>query len=430
MPEKKKDEPRQKLTIDYVGSRGDGVAPRGDDNIFVPFTAPGDEVEVTLEAAGRGTFKGTQSKILREGPHRQKPPCRHFGACGGCDLQHLSDACYADWLKERIATALSHQGILDAPIEDAIISPPGSRRRMTLSYFKKGNSVELGFNARARKQIIDLQECPVARPELVALFGPLRQLVQVLALARSGDIHLTATDTGVAVTLTLADEPDLETLERLVDFADAVDLAALYVRAEGLVEPVVIRRNPVAHFDGIPVDVPPGAFLQATNEGEAALISAVMEAAGGAHLVADLFSGLGTFALPLTRVARVRSVEGDLRLVEAQQAVWNRAKGQDTSLSELVVEHRDLFRRPLSVEELNAFDCVVFDPPRAGAKALVPELAASEVKTVVAVSCNPNTFGRDARQLLDGGYRLSSIKPIDQFRWSHHVELVGVFEKG
>lgn len=420
------------VTIDHIGSRGDGVAETAnspvDGPVYVPFSAPGDELEVTLMPSGKlgkGSFKGTIKRVVVAGEGRAEPVCRHFGSCGGCCLQHLTEAAYVDWIGERIITALSHQGISNVEIAAPLLSPPASRRRLSLKYLKRRGTVSLGYHQRASHELVDLDECPVARPELVALFAPLKKLIAALPQARDGDIILTSTGAGVNVVLSLRDEPDLAEREALVAFATSHGLAALYSSVDGLTEPVAEFRSGVVEVGGIAMQVPPGAFLQATAEGQDVLIAAVTGAVGDARAVADLFSGSGTFSLPLAKSARVHAVEGELRLLAALEQSANRAQG----LKGLSVEHRDLFRRPLLPDELDKFAVVVFDPPRAGAKAQATEIAASTVPVVVGVSCNPNTFARDARTLIDGGYRLESIQPIDQFLWSHHVELVGIFRR-
>ncbi len=429
----------QHLTIASIGARGDGIAETPEGLVYVPFSAPGDVVQALVERAGKDSFKDRDKGALRAevleiielSPQRQEPACVHFGKCGGCALQHLAPAPYAHWIKARITMALAHHGLEGAPVDEPFITPPAGRRRMALKaqwgQKNSGGRLLLGFNARASHTLIDLAECPVSRPELVALFEPLRALLgEILPVENQCAVHLTATKPGVAMLLGWAREPDLALRERLAAFAQEECLAALWLDIEGDLEPIVELAKPVIEVSGLNIPLPPGAFVQATAEGEAALVTGALEAMAGAANVADLFAGIGTFSLPLALSARVHAVEGEKRLLDALVAGANNAAA---GVKTVTSEHRDLFRRPLTAEELNRFDAVLFDPPRAGAKAQVAELANSKVPLVVGVSCNPNTFARDARTLADGGYEITSILPVDQFLWSSHVELLAVFRR-
>jgi 23S rRNA (uracil1939-C5)-methyltransferase len=374
-----------------LAARGDGVTQGGR---FVAMTAPGDLV------APDGT--------VTPGPHHQVPPCRHFPICGGCQLQHVDDNAYADYLKDRIADALAAQGVAAADILEPHLSPPRSRRRATL----KAAGGIVGFNEAASHRIVDMRECHVLRGELFALVAPLRRLVSGRASA-----SLTLADQGVDLLLEGVAADNLEAAEAMTAFARDNGLARLALD-DGCGAQTIWEPEPVTvTLSGTPVALPPGAFLQATAEGEAALVAAVREAVGEAGPVADLFAGLGTFALALP--AKVYAAEG-----ARDAALALKAAGRG-----LFVDHRDLFRRPLDVAELNRFEAVVLDPPRAGAKEQIPLLAASAVARIAYVSCNPATFARDARLLADGGYRLGWIRPVGQFRWSTHVELAAAFEK-
>jgi 23S rRNA (uracil1939-C5)-methyltransferase len=364
------------------------------DGRFVAMAAPGDLVD----AAGAVT----------PGPHHQAPPCRHFPECGGCQLQHVDDAAYADYLKDRIASALAAQGI-DAPdILEPHLSPPRSRRRAAL----KGAGGSIGFNAEASHRIVDMRECHILRPELFALVAPLRRLLNARA-----SVIMTLADQGVDLLIEGIAADTLEKAEAMTAFATENGLARLALD-DGLGPQTVWEPQPVTvSLSGVPVALPHGAFLQATAEGEAALVAAVREAVGEARLIADLFAGLGTFALALT--GKVYAAEG-----ARDAALALKAAGRG-----LFVDHRDLFRRPLDTSELNRFEALVLDPPRAGAREQVALLAASTLPRIAYVSCNPATFARDARTLIDGGYRLAWVKPVGQFRWSTHVELTGCFKR-
>jgi len=387
-----------------IGARGDGVTA---DGRFVPFGVPGDTLD--------------DDRRLVPGPDHQVPPCRHFPECGGCQLQHVADPAYARWAVERIEGALT--GIAVGQVEPLHLSPPRSRRRAALRAVKRGGQLTLGFNAEASHRIVDLRECHVLAPELFALVAPLRRLLgSVVAEGRGAGVTLTLSEAGVDVLLAGIAAATLKQIERLTAFADAENLARLTIENEDGVTTIAERAQPNLRFGGVAVALPPAAFLQATADGEAALVAAVLAATEGAGKVADLFSGLGTFALPLAvRGAKVLAVDA---AGAAHAALQQAARGAGLPL---LAEHRDLFRQPLTVPELDRFNAVVFDPPRAGAAAQSATLAASAVPVVVAVSCNPSTFARDARTLVDGGYRLERLWPVGQFRWSTHLELVAKF---
>ena len=373
-----------------LAARGDGVTKSGR---FVPMVAPGDQV--------------TEGGIV-PGPHRAEPPCRHFPECGGCRLQHVDDCAYRAYLRDRIASALAAQGLPAPDIREPHLSPPRSRRRAAL----RAAGGAIGFNAEGSHRIVDMRECHVLRPELFALVAPLRRLLG----SRAG-IVMTLADQGVDLLLEGVRVEALEAVEAMAEFARTQSLARLAID-DGLGPQTLWEPEPVTvTLAGVAVSLPHGAFLQATADGEAALVAAVREAVGEARAIADLFAGLGTFALALE--GRVYAAEAAREAVLALKAA-----GRD-----LFVEHRDLYRRPLEAAELDCFEAVVLDPPRAGAKEQVARLAASAVPRIAYVSCNPATFARDAKMLEGGGYRLSWVKPVGQFRWSTHVELVGAFSR-
>ncbi len=383
-----------------IAARGDGVTGSGR---HVAFAAPGDLVDA----------KGT----VTPGPHRQMPPCRHFPECGGCQLQHVDDAAYAEYLVQRVAGALA-QHDLTGDIRPPHLSPPRSRRRATLRALKAGNGVVLGFNAEKSNRIIDLKECHILRPELFALIAPLRDLLaKLLAPKRTAEVQLTLADQGVDLLMKGVKAEGFEAAQGLVDFAQNQGLARLSLD-EGLGPEVRWEPQPATvTLSGRPVPLPIGAFLQATADGEQALVDAVLEAVGGAASSADLFAGIGTFALALPGkvVAAEASRDAVLALKRAAPAV--------------AAQHRDLYRRPSMADELAGLDAVVLDPPRSGAEAQVAELAASAVPRIAYVSCNPATFARDAAVLVSGGYRLDWVRPVGQFRWSTHVELAAAFSR-
>jgi 23S rRNA (uracil1939-C5)-methyltransferase len=384
-----------------LAGRGDGV---GESGRFYPLTAPGDRV--------------AEDGSVATGPHRQVPPCRHFPECGGCQLQHVDDEAYAGFLRDRIASALAAQGVAAPEILPAHISPPNSRRRASLRAERGG---ALGFNAEVSHRVIDMRECHILRPELFALVQPLRTLLRGLKPSATAGVRLTLADQGVDLLLEKVESEGLAAAEALGDFAREHDLARLALddgygaQTRWEPEPVTVT------LGGVPVPLPHGAFLQATAEGEAALVDAVRQAVGEARIVADLFAGLGTFALALQ--GRILAVEG------ARDAALALKAGAGRAQRPVFVDHRDLYRRPLDLAELNRFEAVVLDPPRAGAKEQAASLARAEVPRIAYVSCNPSTFARDAAALIEGGYRFEWIQPVGQFRWSTHVELVGAFAR-
>jgi len=390
-------------TILRVGADGEGVT---SDGRRVPLAAPGDR----LQSDG----------ILVPGPHHADPPCRHFPECGGCQLQHLDDDAHRAFLTGRVEAALAQQGLRDVQMLTPHLSPPVSRRRASLSVERKGKRVLLGFKAEKTHRIIDMHECFILRTELFALVEPLRALLEpMLGERRTGNVRMTLSDQGADILVEGVRAEGLRTAEALTTFAQTYRLGRLSVD-EGYGAETRWEPEPVTiSLGGVAVPLPHNAFLQATQDGEKALVEAVKTAVGPAKIVADLFAGLGTFALALG--GRVYAAEGDRTAALSLKSAANRAG------REVFADVRDLFRNPLDLKELNRFDAVVLDPPRAGAKEQADLLARSAVPGVAYVSCNPATFARDAAKLVAGGYRLAWVRPIGQFRWSTHVELVGAF---
>lgn len=414
------------VRIGALGAQGDGIANLGEDRLYVPFTVPGDLVRVLPgEKRGEGV-SATVLDLIEAGPGRQDPVCVHFGVCGGCALQHVADAPYADFKREQITRALAHHGLGDVPVAAPLVAPAGARRRTRLTARKAGDRVLLGYLERGSHRMVDVSACPVIVPKLERLLPPLRTLLASLLGAKDVfHIVLTATTTGTDMMVTAERRPNLRGLQRLSEFAEAQDLARLTWESKEGPELVAMRRQPIVDFGPVGVPVPPGAFLQATQDSEAWMIGMAREATTGARRIADLFAGCGTFTAGLADRAAVSAFESSAEMVEACRRGLNRATG----LHPVTLARRDLFREPLTVKELKPFDAVVINPPRAGAKAQTETLAASAVKVIAAFSCNPATFARDARVLIDGGYQLEEVTPIDQFRWSAHVELAAVFRR-
>lgn len=389
-----------------LAARGDGIS---DDGRFVPLAAVGDSVD----------FSSNPPRIM-PGPHHAASACAHYPACGGCQMQHMDEAAYLDFVRDRLGRVVA----LPDDVRAVALSPPRSRRRASLKALKRGGRLMLGFHSEGTHALVDIDDCPVLSPELMRLLAPLRALLKArLKDGQGAGIALTLSDTGVDVLLANVSADGLAAIEALTEFAAAHDLARLSVEGPGGIDTLVERRTPELRMGGVAVALPVAPFLQATREGEAALVAAVREAVGDAKRVADLFCGLGTFALPLSEQAQVLAVDAAGPAVMALGVAARRAGRR------VEVQHRDLFRRPLAGKELAGLGAVVFDPPRAGAEAQAKALAASDVPVIVAVSCNPNTFGRDAKILLEAGWRLTTLWPVAQFRWSSHVELVARFER-
>jgi 23S rRNA (uracil1939-C5)-methyltransferase len=416
------------VAIDEIGSRGDGIGTWKDAPVFVPFAAPGDRLKVRLGATREKGRTAEIVEIMAPGPMRGVPACRHFGLCGGCALQHLTDDSYAAWKVDLVRAALSHRGFEDVEVGALIRTLARSRRRANLKAICRGGEVSLGFYERASHRVVDVMECPVLLPDIEEFIPPLRALLQELLRAgEQAEIDVTAAASGLDVTIAAGFDAHMKTRTILAQFGEEQDLARVnwLARDKDTPEPIVIRRPVTLDFGGVSVDLPPRAFLQPSLTGEAALVERVTAACAGEKRVADLYSGCGTFSFPLARTARVHAFESDAALV----AALNNAAKRANLAQKVTAETRDLDRRPLPASDLDNFDAVVFDPPRPGAKRQSEEIARSKVRRVVAVSCNPASFARDARILTDGGYRIESVTPLDQFLWSPHVEVIAVFRK-
>ena len=389
-----------------VAAKGEGQTA---DGRYVALAAPGD----VLEADG----------TLTPGPDHAAPSCRHFPACGGCQLQHLSEAALAAYVGGRVEGAARGQGIDPGGVAQAHLSPPATRRRATLHAQAIGKRIVIGFREAGSHKIVDLKECPVLAPELAALVGPLRRLLEARGeRSLAADIALTLADQGPTADMTGIRMEGLAQTEALLDFARDNGIARLTLN-QGDGPEAVWEPDPVTvTLGGVPVGLPPGAFLQATRDGEDALVAAARGWLAGAGTVADLFSGLGTFAFALvgpgTKVLAVEAAR------DAHMACQSAARMHGQPIHAL---HRDLFRNPLQKAELDRFAAVLLDPPRAGAREQVLHLATSIVPRVVYISCNPASWAKDAVTLIEGGYRLAGLVPVGQFRWSPHVELASLF---
>lgn len=402
------------FVIERLGLRGDGIA---HGPVFAARTLPGEEVTGALDGQTLAA-----PKIVTPSADRVKAPCRHYARCGGCALQHASDAFVATWKAEVVAKALSAQG-LTADLRPIATSAPSTRRRATLAGRRLKSGVLLGFHTRASDTIVPIPDCQLLHPALIAALPAVEEVVTAIG-SRKGEVSLAITQTldGIDLDVAGAKMIDAAGIQALADIALRHDLARISIGGEVL----LTRRAPRQSFEGITLVPPPGAFLQATAEAEDVLRRAVEEVLAPAKKRADLFAGSGTFALPLAKTAPVHAVEGDAAMIAALHTGWRQADGLRTVTTEV----RDLFRRPLLPDELARFDGIVMDPPRAGAEAQTAELARARVPHLAYVSCHPVTFARDAKTLVDAGYRLNWVQVVDQFRWSPHVELVASLSTG
>jgi len=393
------------LTIARMGRRGEAIAEGEDGQIYVPFALPAEVIKAEVEGE-----RGTLREIVTASPERIAPFCKHFGLCGGCLLQHWDKAAYRAWKRSLVETALKRAG-LDAEIGELTDAGGEGRRRVTIHARKAG----AGFMQLRSHLLHDIDMCPILVPALAPAFDIGRA---VFAAAGDSDVAVTASETGLDVMVKAARRTDSK---RMGPLAERFDLARIALNGE----PIIERRAPIVTIGKAQVKLPVASFLQATAAGECVLADLVTAALGRAKQVADLFCGIGPFALRIAEKARVLAVDTDRAGLAALSDAVRRTQG----LKPIETQRRDLFREPLTARELNGFDAVVFDPPRAGAESQARELAKSAVKRIVGVSCDATTFARDATILATGGYRLASVTPVDQFLWSPHVEIVGVFQK-
>jgi 23S rRNA (uracil1939-C5)-methyltransferase len=400
------------VRIERLGAQGDGVAETAGGPLFVPFALPGELVRVVAEP---GTDRARLLDVLQASPDRIAPICPHFGICGGCALQHLEESAYLAWKRELVVAALRSRG-LEAQVEDVRTVPLGDRRRAALSLGRSKSGVALGYRRARSHELIDIDVCPVLTPPIVERLPRLKQaLAPLLGGKREARVSVTETESGLDIVVEGV-KPGPSTLGAFAGKAASLGVTRLTADGESI-GPVAA---PEISLSGAQVRLPPGAFLQASREAEAALVALVREGVTGAKRVADLFAGLGTFTFALAKDAAVDAFEAD----EAALAALAEASRRTPRLKPVRSVIRDLFRSPLSVKELKPYDAVVFDPPRAGATAQAGTLAKSEVPRLVAVSCNPGTLARDLRILVDGGYRIARVTPVDQFLFSPHIEVV------
>ncbi len=399
--------------IEAMGARGEGLAHRDGARIFVPYTLPGERVRADVQGE-----RGRVKEILDPASDRVSPTCRHFRRCGGCLLQHWSSSSYAQWKRQLVVDALSRRGLADTEVAPLVDAHGAGRRRVTFTVA----GGKAGFSAHRSHDHVPVAKCPVLVPQLAQASDIAAGLVRTLKLKKPQRVCLLASDTGIDCDLAGIDDPLLDARVRIAEIADEFGLARVSASGDMLIE----RARPVLSVGAAKVTPPPGGFAQATAAGEAALAAIVTPALAQHPVVADLFCGWGAFGLRLAKTSRVLAVDADKPAIEALQAA---ARGT-TGLKPQIARTRDLMRDPLSAAELKGVTGAVFDPPRAGAAQQAAELAATgTMQTIVGVSCDAGTFARDASILVNGGFRLERVVPVDQFRYSAHVEMVGVFSR-
>lgn len=409
------------LEISAVGSRGDSTAEGEAGPIYTPYALPGEQVRARV-AGGRAEVL----EVLRASDERQEPACRHFGRCGGCQLQHWKDEPYLAWKREQVVEALTKRGFGGAYVEPTIPAWGDGRRRAALHAARQNNQVRIGFIERGGARLTPITQCPVLAPQLEAVVLKLAPLAE-LALPSRGEITMQCllTDSGVDISIKGAGRVELlhrAALEKLIAEANALNLARLSFEGDVIVE----RAKPTLRMGRAIVSPPPGAFLQPTALGEETLARLTVEALQGSKRVVDLFSGIGTFALRLAEHAEVLAAEGDAEMLVALKKASDGAGG---ALKEITTMRRDLLRTPLSTLEMKKFDGAVMDPPRSGARQQAEQIARAPIRKLAYVSCDPASFARDIKVLIEHGFTLTKITPVDQFRWSPHIELVGAFER-
>jgi 23S rRNA (uracil1939-C5)-methyltransferase len=408
----------ERLVIDRIGHRGDGIADTPDGPAYVPYTLPGETVAV--EAAPGQSERRQLVNVETASPDRVEPISPYFGTCGGCALQHWALPKQQEWKRQRVIEALAAVGI-ETTVNPIIDAHGEGRRRIVLHARRQGGMLKVGFAAARSHDIVPIERCPILAPSMAGSIEAARAIAEAIGGAKPLDVQITASDNGLDIDVRGSGALNSAATTALAKVAEAHRLARITRHGETVAQ----RAQPTLTVDGIAVPLPPGAFLQATTAGETTLAALVLEYTGSAKNVADLFCGIGPFALRLAKKARVTAADSDQAAVDALKRGVAGGKG----LKPVAAEARDLFRRPLVPIELNKFEVVVFDPPRQGALAQARELAGSKVPTVVAVSCDADSFARDAKILADGGYIIDTVTPVDQFRYSAHVEIVARFRK-
>jgi 23S rRNA (uracil1939-C5)-methyltransferase len=409
----------EEVRIDAIGRQGDGVAETAQGRVHVAYTLPSERVEIARQAGHQGE-RGTLLRIVEPSADRIAPRCKHFGECGGCALEHWKAEPYLDWKRALVVEAMAREGV-SAAIAETIPAYGAGRIRAVFHSGRGENKAAVGFAKRRSHEIVDLEECPVLEPQLEASLPLARELTKILLSAgKPIDLHITLAERGLDIDIRGPGKLAKPIESKVVSFA--ADKKILRISLHG--EPLA-QLMPPTHLAGdVRVNIPPGPFLQATAEGERLLAAKVLQAAEGAKSAADLFCGIGTFALRLANGVKVAAFDNHEPSIFSLQAA-----AKSPGLKPVTASTRDLFRWPLVADELKKIDFVVLDPPRQGAEAQARELAKSKVKKIAYVSCDADTFARDAKILTDGGYKLGEVTPIDQFQYSPHIELMGVFRR-
>lgn len=416
------------LIIHELGPKGDGIHDSSRGRIYIDRALPGDAVQAKIRRGDDGVMRGDLVEIAKASPHRIKAPCPHYDVCGGCTMQHAKNDYYRDWKQEIVKDALEKKGLRPKVWKDTVFIGSGTRRRATFAAYKKKDVVTLGYYKRRSHQVTNITECLIADPAIMKLRTQLTtMLVPILQEGKPADVFVQKIGPIFDLVITggvgRKGKPDMQVREGLAALLKDTKIARISWRAKerDIPEVMVEKEALIAQFGKLSVKMPPLAFMQPTKEGEKALVDAVMEVMPKSGKFADLFSGCGTFTGSMLERGSVDAYES----VDPAVRALDKAKGA----LPVKVYRRDLFRNPLRREEANRYDAIVFDPPRAGAQDQVKSIASGRTPVLIGVSCNPATFARDARMLVDGGYRLESVRVIDQFTWSHHVELVALFTK-
>jgi 23S rRNA (uracil1939-C5)-methyltransferase len=412
------------VTIESLAHGGDGIAMDDGQKIFVPYGLPGDKVRIKINDQKSQQVWGRILDVVETAPLRITPPCVHCFDCGGCALQHMRLDAYQAWKRDITLERLKRAGMTPKTLHDYVAIAPKTRRRAEFAVKRERGKVVVGFNRNHADHVVDIKECHVVIDAITAILPSLRTMMDILLTdTREADVSVTQLDTGLDVLITAPLEMNLLMHEALGEFVASHDIARISLRANDRNESEILLQPKPAKLTvgGVVIDPAPGSFLQPSRDGEQALINAVMRGAAGAKNIIDLFSGLGTFTFPLSKQAKVHAVDVDGPGVRAMVAAMG---GRD-----ITFEARNLYREPISGAMLRDYDAIVFDPPRAGAKGQAKHIVDSGVPLIIAVSCNPASFVTDCAGLLDEGYTLTDLTIIDQFVWTSHVEVVGIFKQ-
>ena len=415
-----------KVTIGELGGRGDGITTLDGKSIFIPFSAPGDKVDIKVDGN-----KGRLRHIHHSSSHRVDAKCKHFTKCGGCAVQHINEKYYRLWKSGLVRTALENQGFKNIDIRPLEMSSLHSRRRTTFHVIGRNDgNIVLGYAEKGSHNLIDLDECPILVSEIVNFISPLKVFLKTLLNNKQKmSIQITRGDNGLDVAFKGKGDVDLNLRMDLATFAQENDLARVSWFDTSLKKPyyemLAELKKPYVTFEGNKVFFPQGAFIQATEQGQQTLINIMLESLQDGSHVVDLFSGCGTFSIAAAQTANVHAVENNKEMLSALKSSSNIMTG----IKQITTELRDLFMRPLLPHELDKFDVAIIDPPRAGAKHQIQEIINSKIKTLVMVSCNPLSFARDVQDLSLAGFKMGSVNPVDQFLFSPHLEIITIFKR-